>query len=882
LKPDDLDEEIRSHLDLEVQRNIESGMTPEEARAAALRVFGNVTRTRERVWELRPTAWLDSLRQDLRYALRTLRRSPGFTTVAVLSLAIGIGATTAIFSVVHAVLLRSLPYRDPERLVRIWETNPRRRMAQDRVTVSPVNFLGWSRNHPNLFEAVAASTSGLNQTLTLTGYGEPLKLLSDRISADFFRVLGAQPLLGRTFFPEEERPGQDEVVLLSYGLWQTRFGADPQVVGRSITLDSRNYCVIGVLPPGFRSPDRLTSPDNSYLLRPLTFQADQWTDRGQHFLNVVARLRPDATLEQAQTVLSGVARQVEHEFPERDRGWGVRVVPLQADVVGSVRRTLLVLLGAVAFVLVIACANAANLLLARAGVQAREMAVRAALGAGRSRLVRQLLAQSLLVGLAAGALGVLLAFWGAGVLLEWAPKSIPRLEESSVDLPVLGFALLVSLVTGVVFGLAPALQASRPDLNEALKETGRSSTGSSSTSRFRSALVVMEVAVAMVLVIGAGLLVRTFRAIQSVDPGYRPENVLIMDIAPPSTKYQEPFERVAFFQQVLERAGAVPGVRVAAVVSHFPLGGTGGGSFAIEGRTPRDPRDWDAEFRSISLDYFRALSIPLLEGRWFTAQDGSGSVPVAVINQTMARRFWPNGSSLGKRIRRGPHGMMPPPGMMPWITVVGIVGDVRHDGPTRATYAEAYLPYQQPFAAPRFPFPRELVVRTDIDPTSLVPALQREVWAVDKDQPVSRVRTLKGLHGNSMSQQRFNMLLVSLFGAMGLLLAAVGIYGVLSYLVARRIHEIGIRMALGAQRGRILRMVVAQGMGLAVLGVALGVAAALGLTRVLSTLLFGVRPTDPITFTAVAVLLLGVALAACYIPAWRATRIDPMAALRHE
>ena len=830
--------------------------------------------------DLAITAWrehVETLWRDIRYGIRTMGKSPAFTAVAVLTLALGIGATTAIFSVVHAVLLRSLPYRDPERLARVWETAPKGRMGGDRTTVSPVNFLSWSRD-ADLFEDIAASTSGLNRTLTLTGTGAPTKLMADNVSGFFFRILGVQPILGRTFLREEEQPGHDRVVLLSYDLWQTQFGADPQVVGRSITLDNTSYEVIGVMPHGFRSPDRLSSRDGSFLLRPLTFDAARATDRGEHFLNVIARLKPGAKLSQTQRRLDAAARQIEREYPE-NKGWGVRLVPLRDDIVLNVRQALLVLLGAVGCVLLIACANVANLLLARVTAQSREMAIRSALGAGRFQLVRQLLTQSLLLAVFGGVLGVLVAFWGTDVLLKLAPRNIPRLAEARIDFPVLGFALLTSVLTGVVFGLAPALRMSRPDVNESLKEASRTSSGASAGSRLRGVLVVAEVAVAFVLVIGAGLLIRSFRLIQSVEPGFRAENVLAMDIAPPPSKYRQPFERVAFFQEVLERVEAVPGVRSAAVVSDFPLGGSGGGGFVIEGRTPAHPKEWDAEFRSISPDYFRAMDIPLLEGRWFTRQDAAKAAPVAVVNKTMARRFWPGENPVGKRIRRRA------PAGPPWLTIVGVVGDVRHSGLTREPYAEVYVPYQQPSwgtSEVPFPFPRELVVRTDLDPVSLVPILQRQVWATDKDQPVTRVRTLEGLVRDSVSRERFNMFLMAVFGAVGLVLALVGIYGVLSYTVTRRIHEIGIRMALGAERGQVLAMVIAQGMRLAILGVGIGTVAGLALSRVMSALLFGITATDPATFVSVSALLLAVALAACSIPAWKATKVDPILALRCE
>jgi putative ABC transport system permease protein len=816
---------------------------------------------------------------DLRYAFRGLARTPAFTVAAVLTLALGIGASTAIFSVVHAVLLKSLPYREPDRLVRVWETDPpERRTASDRRPVSPVNFVAWRRD-PELFDDIAATTAGNNQNLTLTGAGAPIKLLTDHVSSSFFRVVGVQPILGRAFVAEEEQPGRDQVVVLSHDLWQSVFGGDPDVIGRTVTLDGMTNTVVGVMPPGFRSPDRITSRSGTLLLRPLTFGELKVEDRGAHFLSIIARLKPDSSLPQTQLKLTAMARQVERDVPEM-KGWGVRLVSLQDDLVVNVRQTLFVLLGAVGCVLFIACANVANLLLARVTNQSKELAVRAALGASRLRLIRELLTYSLLLALIGGALGMVLAIALTDVFLRIGPANIPRLNEARIDLTVLGFALLMSILTGLFFGTVPALRASKPAVNDALNKSGRTSTDASAGTRLRNVLVVAQVAVALVLVIQAGLLINTFRQIQAVDPGFRSENVLAMEIAPPPSKYARPFERVAFFQQVLERVEALPGVRSAAVVSHFPLAGSSGGGFVLEGRTPSDPREWDAEFRSASPDYFRTMGIPLLEGRSFTAQDAGSSMPVAVINKAMAQRFWPNESPLGNRIRRGRA-----PVDIPWLTIVGIVGDVKHQGPTRETYLEVYVPYTQPswagLSPSPFPFPRELVVRTDGDPRALVPILRKQVWAIDKDQPVA-IRMPDELLHSSVSRQRFNMLLFGAFGAVGLLLAAVGIYGVLSFVIARRTHEIGIRMAVGAERGRILALVISQGMTLVVLGVAIGVVAALVLTRVTSTLLFGVTPTDPATFISVSALLLGVAFLACYLPAWRAARVDPLVALRYE
>jgi putative ABC transport system permease protein len=873
----DLSREIASHLALLEDEYRRRGMTPEQARQAAKRSFGAVERAKDLHRDARSFVWLDDARTDLRHALRGFTKTPGFTTVAVITLALGIGASTAIFSVIDAVLLRSLPFHDAGRLVRLWETDPPDRPRRsDRRPVSPVAYRDWGQER-ELFADVAATTSGSNQNLTLTGSGTPTKILTDRVSGSFLRVLGVQPLLGRNFLPQEEQSGYDRVVLLSYDLWQTQFGSDHQIVGRSITLDASGHTVIGVLPRGFQSPDRLTSPNKTFLLRPLPFGALTEEDRGRHILYVIARLMPDATLEQAQARITGIARQVETGDPEM-KGWGARVVALSDDVVMNVRPTLLALFAAVGCLMLIACANVANLMLARVTSQSGELAIRAALGAGRSRLARQLLAQSLLLAVCGGAIGIFVAVWLMDLLLTLAPTNIPRLSEASINAPVLAFALGMSVVTSLFFGTLPALQASTPDVGTSLKQVGR--TTSLGGARMRHALVVAEVAIAMTLVIEAGLLINTFRRIQSVELGMRSDNVLAMEIAPPASKYTEPAARVAFFQQVLEKAGALPGVRSAAVISHVPFGGSSGGGFVIEGRTPSDPREWDAEFRSASGEYFRTMGIPVLAGRTLTDQDTANTLLVAVINQTMARRFWPDESPIGKRIRRRSG-----PVNLPWLTIVGIVGDVRHLGPIQDVFLEVYIPYTQPSWASSgapFPFPRELVVRTESDPVNTVSSLQQQVWSIDKDQPVTAVRTLESLSRGSVSRQRFTMLLFATFGFIGLVLAAVGIHGVLSYSVTQRRHEIGIRAALGAHPRRMMAMVVGEGMSLVAVGTVIGIVVALALTRFTSTLLFGVTPTDTATFLSVAVMFAGVACFACYFSAAKAARVDPLLALKYE
>jgi putative ABC transport system permease protein len=823
---------------------------------------------------------MNGILHDLRYAFRSLRKTPGFTLTAVVALALGIGASTAIYSVVYAVLLRSLPYQDADRLVRLWETDPPDRpRASDRRPVSPVNYRDWGQTREP-FADIAATTSGSNQGLTLTGAGTPTKIITDRVSGSFLRVLGVQPVLGRGFLPQEEQTGHDRVVLLSYDLWKARFGSNPQIVGQPITLDGSSHIVVGVLPEGFRSPDRLSSSNTTFLLRPLTFGVLTPEDRGNHFLYVIARLGPDTTLRQMQSRVTQIARLVEADYPEM-KGWGARVVSLADDAVTSIRPTLLALMGAVGCLMLIACANVANLMLARVTTQSSELALRGALGASRPRLARQLLAQSLLLAAGGGGMGLVLAMWLMDVLIRLAPTNIPRLAEAAINPSVLVFTIATSVLTSVLFGTLPALQASRPDVATSLKQVGRTSTAAITGTKLRGSLVIVEVAIAIALVIEAGLLINTFRRIQSVDLGMRSENVLAMEIAPPMSKYPQPSARVDFFQRVLEKAEALPGVRSAAVVSHVPFGGSGGGGFLIEGRTPSNPREWDAEFRSASGGYFRTMGIPVLAGRSLSPQDRGNGLPVAVINKAMAQRFWPNDSPLGKRIRRrsGPF-------EYPWLTIVGIVGDVKHLGPMRDVFSEVYVPYTQPvWGSPEyapFPFPRELVVRTEADPLSTVAALQQQVWSVDKEQPVTAIRTLENLARESVSRQRFTMLLFGAFGFFGLLLAAVGVHGVLSYTVTQRTHEIGIRAAMGANPRQIMAQVIGQGMSLVAAGIVIGLVAAFALTRFTSTLLFGVTPTDPATFLSVSTLFAGVACVACYFSASKAARVDPLVALRYE
>jgi putative ABC transport system permease protein len=807
-----------------------------------------------------------TLLQDVRYAVRTLWKSPGFTVVAVLALALGIGANAAIFSVVKAVLLSPLPYPDPERLVWVREINPGSDIMDEPASAPDYN--DW-RTQGRSFEGVAAF--GYAGGTITDGDREPERVAGMSTSANFFRVVGVAPALGRGFLPEEEAAGRNRVVVISHGLWQRRFGANPNVLGQTITITGNPHTIVGVAPANFKTP--VPGPKPPDLWFPIAFNFDE-SRRRSDFLNVVGRLKEGATVEQARAELEALAARLAAEHPSTNAGWGVKVEPLHERVVGNVRQALWVLMGVVGFLLLISCANVANLLLARAAGRRQEIAVRTALGARRGRLVRQFLTESLLLGLAGGGLGLVLAAWGVELLVALSPGNIPRLEEVSLDARVLAFTFGVSVLTGVVFGLLPALSASKADLSVSLKEGGtRGSTAGASSAALRGLLVVAEVAITVVLLAGAGLMIRSFMAIQSVDPGFRADRIMTFDFALPMTTYKEESQRATFFEQLTARAATLPGVERAAVIDALPL--TGGGSvlgFVIEGRPPLPPEKvQDANFFSVTPDYFDVMGIPSVRGERLTERHRADVPDVAVINEAMARRYWPGEDPIGKRLNIGD------PEKTPWITVIGVVRDARTGGLDKEPYPQMYVPSAQfPYRAMTF------VARTSGDPTSIAPALRHELAALDKDLPLYNVRTMEQVLCDSVSRRRFQMILIAAFAGVGLLLAAVGIYGVISYGVAQRRHEIGVRMALGARAADILKLVVGQGLGLTLAGVGLGLAGAFVLTRVLSSLLYGVSATDPLTFACVAVALLGVALLACLVPARRATQVDPMIALRYE
>ena len=822
---------------------------------------------------------IKDLRQDLRYGLRVLIKNPGFTAIAVLTLALGIGANTAIFSVVNAVLLRPLPYKDSDRLVMVWEVDQKK--GVNHVQVSAPNYVDW-RDQNEVFEQMAAAFARPDTGVNLTDGTNPEWVQAAVTTGNLFSVLGIQPALGRAFLPEEEKQGNNRVAILSDSLWRRHFNGDRSIVGKAITLDSRSYTVVGVLPADFDFPtphsvDSAAKPKGPV---ELYIPAVLGKHRGGHNYRVIARLKPGVTLQQAQAHMNTVAARLQQQYPDQQAGMGASVVSLSEQVVGKVRMALFIMLGAVGFVLLIACANIANLLLARSAQRYREFAIRAALGASRSRIVKQVLGENLLLALMGGALGVLVAFWGIGALVSLSPVDFPRLHETHIDARVLGFSFMLSIATGFVLGLAPALQLSSPNLNNSLKDGGGRSGEGIRQRRVRGFLIVSEVALSLVLLVGAGLLLRSFIRLQENSLGFDPARVLTVQLSLPGARYGERAQAAPFYEQLLQRTRSLPGVQSVGLTNYLPLSGSDSGtSFNIEGRPPLPAGEFlEAAPRWISPDYFRALGITILRGRALSEQDIASDRHVALINETMARRFWPGEDPIGKRIT------MESPEKPVWHEIVGVVADVRHTALDAESEPEMYYPYLFPSEADSSPWTSMyLVVRANHDDSSgLAVALRREVLAVDKDQPVYNVASMAQLMSTSLSQRRFNMQLVGFFAAVALMLAAVGLYGVMSYVVTQRTHEIGLRMALGAQARDVLKLVVKQGMALALVGVVIGLIASLALTRLMKNLLFGVSTTDPATLAGVALLLILAALLACYLPARRATKVDPLVALRYE
>ncbi|HEX5735800.1 MAG TPA: ABC transporter permease [Blastocatellia bacterium] len=808
---------------------------------------------------------MDTFLQDLRYSLRLLTNKPGFTVIAVIALALGIGANSAIFSVVNTVLLRPLPYENPDKLVLVW-TYFGPDLPQNWVSGPELADM---RERSTMIEEFAALTY---PSVSLTGIGEPEQVQGAAVTANFFPTLGVQPSLGRSFTEAEDRPGGERVVILSHGFWERRFASNPGVINQTISLEGQNATIIGVMPNGFGIlPPDAQSPRNIEMWVPMAadFRAQ---NRGNHGMRVIGRIKPEFTIEQAQQELQQISAALDQEF--YGFGFGINIVPMHAHVVKTVRPMLWVLLGAVGFVLLIACANVANLLLARAVAREKEIAIRTALGAGRWRLMRQLLTESVVLATISGALGLLLTYMGLKALIALAPDNVPRLNEMSIDARVLVFTILVSMITGIIFGLVPAFQSSKPDLNETLKEGGRGSTGGVHGRRVRSILVVAEIAFALVLLTGAGLMIRSFLLLQEVKPGFNPENLLTMRLRLPQTKYSDAAQLTPFYQQLIERVRALPGVKTAGTVSHLPLSGAyQSGTVTVEQPSASiDNASFECDRRVVSPDYFEAMGIQVMNGRPFNDLDRQGSLMVCLVDETFARRFWPNEDPLGRRVKLGGS-----QSTNPWLTIVGVVAHVKHYGLNAQGREFIYFPYTQTPARQMF-----LAVRTEGDPSSLAGSVRNEIASMDPDQPIADIRNMEQIVYGSVAQPRFNTMMLGIFAAVALILAAVGVYGVMNYSVAQQTHEIGIRMALGAQQNHILAMVIQQGFVLVSIGVAIGLAGAFVITQFMSSLLYGVKAMDPITFIGVAVILALVALIASYIPARRATRVDPMIALRYE
>jgi putative ABC transport system permease protein len=831
---------------------------------------------------------MQTLWQDLRYGARMLLKKPGFTLIAVITLALGIGANTAIFSVVNAILLRPLPYPEPERLMMINTADLTRGGAN--MGINLPDFHEW-RDSNRSFEAIAAFST---DTYNISGDEEPERVVGAVASADLFKTMGVNPAQGRAFLREEERYGRHRVVILSDSLWRRRFGAQTRMDGQTIKLNGEVFTVIGVMPRAFQFPYQ-----NVMLWMPhAPPDGSEYTTRGNYWLNVVGRLKKGVTAAQAQSDIATVQRRIE----EKSVGFtniGLNLTPLHDTTVGAARRALLVLLSAVLFVLLIGCANVANLLLARASARRREIAVRMALGAARGRLVRQLLTESLLLGLLGGAAGLLLALWGVDALLSLEPN-LPRLGEIRVDVAALAFTLALTLITSMVFGLAPALQSTRDDFNESLKEGGRGSREAGRGRRLRGALVVAEIAMSLVLLVSAGLMINSLLRLLNVNPGFRTDGVLTMQISLPQAKYPDdrPDLILGFYRRLVDHVATLPGVESVGLTSALPLTNSGSSRlFSIEGRpAPKSLEEIPImQFRQTSGDYFNTLAIPLIKGRYLSPGDTRDALPAAVVNESLARLHFPNEDPIGKRVWLGPPEELIPSELVPqgmdltgfrftrW-TIVGVVKDVLHNGLNRQGQPEIYVPNEQNGnnKIPDATRSMYLAVRATADPLSLTAAVRRQVFEIDKEQPVADVATMAQLLATSLSQSRLSALLLAIFGAVALILAAVGVYGVMSYAVTERVHEIGVRVALGAKRRDVLWLVVSRGMALAVAGVLVGMAGALALTRLMKTMLFNVSATDPLTFAVIALLLIVVALLACYIPARRATKVDPMVAIRCE
>lgn len=852
----ELDAEVRAYLEGLTAEKVAAGMSPDKAQRAALMELGGREQVKEAVRDVRFGVWLENLAKDFVYGARLLAKNPGFAAVAVLTLALGMGPTIAIFSFVNGILLRPLPYPEAETLVQLFQTSNKSTGLRENLPVSPPTFVDWRAQSKTVERICAYSTI----THVLTG-GEPERVSGAGVTAGFFDTLGVQPLLGQPFGPETEKPGAENQVILSYGVWQRRLGGRSNVIGETLQVSSKPYTIAGVMPRDF------SFPEGTEIWLPLAFEPGEMKERLSFYLEVIGRQRPGVSLENTQAEFSAISAQIANEC-SGCKDLGARVAPLHEELVKGVRPTLALLFAAVGLVLLIACVNVANLLLARGVARERDLAVRAALGAGRRRLMQQLLSEGLLLALAGGTLGVLTAGWSLDALRAISPVSLPRLANVQVEAGVLAFSFLLAVTTTLLFGLVPAWSATRLNLSDSLKEGGRGSIGGGRLT-LRSGLVVAEVGLSLVLLAGAGLMLRTLWGLLSIHPGFDARNVLTADVYLPRGKYGNDATRAEFARAALEQIRGVPGVESASLTSHLPLGGGRMAyGLAIEGHAQGELPA--ADLRFASPEYFKTMRIPVLRGRGLTEQDVAGATPVVVINQTMAAKYWPGQDSIGQRIQISRQGES-------WREVVGVVGDTRHASLRSAPVPEMYAPWSQ---ATNSVF--RLAIRTAGDPAHWASDVRQAVWAVDKDQPVTRLRPMEAVVLSSAAETRFFAVLFATFAGLALLLAAFGIYSVMAYTVTQRTREIGIRLALGARPGEVMNLVIGHGLRLAIVGIVLGVAGAAYASRWVEKLLYGVTRTDPFTFAAVAAVLLAAVLIACFMPARRATRVDPLVALRHE
>jgi putative ABC transport system permease protein len=856
----ELNEEVQFHLEREVERNVKSGMSVEEARYAALKSFDRLEQSKEECRSARGVGLIENIVRDVTYSLRVLLKSYAFTIVVILTLAVGIGANTAIFSFANGILLRPLPYPQSDRLAVIEEMVPNQPVPN--IGVAYPNFLDW-RDQNTVFEGLATHFGTSRFSMTLGG--EATTIRGSRVSHGLFEVLHVAPQLGRTFTTNEDRPEEDGVVILGHDLWQRYFGGDPNIIGKKVMVSSRSRTVIGVMPRGFRFPEV------SELWVPLAITAQMYT-RNDHGLEAIGRLKPAVTVAQAQAEMHTIAARIEQLNPLTNGGIEVKVTSLHDNLAGNYRDALLILLGVVGCVLLVACVNVANLMLARANARQKEFALRAALGASRWRIVRQVLFESLLLALVGGALGFVLSIWALRLLLTAIPIALPVWMNFSIDLRVLGFTLAITLLTGLIFGAVPALQTSRFDLNHTLKEGGRGASGV--RSRTRSLLVVTEIAMSLVLLVGAGLIVQSLLRLRTVKIGLDPKNVLTATLIVPRAKYKEDAQRAALIKQIVEKVSGLPGVESASATATLPLNGNNWGrGFTVEGYpVPPDGHVPTVQHTVVTPGYFRTMGITLLAGRDFNDSDAKDSLDVTIIDERLARQYWPNESPIGKRVRFGP-----PQDNEPWHTIVGVVSAVRHQRMREETDPSVYMPHQKiPVAG------LSLVARTSSNPHDFIGAVRREVAQLDPDLPVSEVATMEEVIAESIWQPRLYAMLFAVFAGGALLLALIGIYGVMAFLVQTRTHEIGIRMALGASARDVFRLIVGRGMKLTAVGVVIGVGGAIALTRLMHSLLFNTSATDPFIFVLISAILSLAAFFACYLPARRAAKVDPLVALRYE